>query len=344
MTLTPAREHSAARHYALMAAAQIPFDDRVPQAMIVVEAGEYALGSDRFYPEERPLHRVQLPAFGLDARPVTNRDFAHFVAQTGWVSVAERGRTIPRQSGQTDNLQPEAGSFLFVMTAQPVDLRDPGQWWQWRAQAFWYQPEGEGSDLEGRMDHPVIHVAYQDAQAFAQFVGKRLPHEAEWEAAARLVDGGGDYAWGHEFFADTSPDPALPANIWTGAFPWYFARDGRPGTSAIGAYPPLASGFYDLIGNVWEWTQSDFARARSDAQPDPSSKPKCGCRPADSSNNASVPAHQNHEAGPDRVLALKGGSHLCAGEYCLRYRPAARNGVPASTTTSHIGFRCASDM
>lgn len=338
-----------ARDYALTAAAQTPPADIIPQLVIHVEAGEHAMGSDRFYPEERPSRRVQLPAFGLDARPVTNRDFAHFVAQTGWVSVAERD--LGRDPGfvPSENLQPGPGSFQFVMRAEPVDLRDPSQWWQWRAHACWYQPEGEGSDLEGRMDHPVIHVAYEDAQAFARFAGKRLPDEVEWEAAARLVDAGGDYAWGREFFADTSPTAQLMANVWTGAFPWYFARVGQPGTSAIGAYPPLASGFYDLIGNVWEWTQSDFApapmtRGPSDVQSEPATKPKCGCGPVGSGNNANASARQNHEADADRVLALKGGSHLCAGEYCLRYRPSARNGVPARTTTSHIGFRCAKDV
>ncbi|MEO6027274.1 MAG: formylglycine-generating enzyme family protein [Candidatus Binatia bacterium] len=267
--------------------------------MVAVPAGRYRVGSDEHYPEERPARVAEVAAFRIDATPVTNGAFSAFVADTGYVTVAER--TDP------------PGSAVFTMTAGPVDLRQPSAWWRFAAGTTWR------AAAEGRADHPVVHVARADADAFAAWRGGRLPSEAEWEAAARggLVDAA--YAWGDELM----PDGRLLANVWTGAFPWYFARDGAPGTTAVGAFPANGYGAHDMIGNVWEWTASPFDAA----EPAP-----CACAPG-LATEASA-----------RLVALKGGSFLCAAEYCARYRPAARIGLTADSTAGHVGFRCAADQ
>jgi formylglycine-generating enzyme required for sulfatase activity len=233
--------------------------------------------------------------FWIDETAVTNAAFAEFVAATGWVTTAERAET--------------PGSFVFRMTTGPVDLHDPGQWWAFVPGAHWRCPEGSGSDIEGKDDHPVVHVSQQDAQAFAAWHGLRLPDEWEWEAACRGGLLGATYAWGDEFEADR-------ANLWIGAFPWYLARDDRPGTCAVDRYPANGYGIYGMIGNVWEWTSSAFAGGAC-------------CGPAAASKQG--------------LTTLRGGSYLCAAEYCLRYRPAARIGQEATATSCHIGFRCARD-
>lgn len=256
---------------------------------ILVPAGLRPLGSDQHYPEERPARLAQVPAFRLDRRPVSVAAFAAFVTETGYVTSAE-------QRGE---------SAIFVMSAGPVDLQDPRQWWRLANGASWR----DALDA-GQLDHPVTHVSHRDAQAYARWRGARLPEEREWETAARLAHPGGPYAWGQEFFADGR----LMANVWTGAFPWHFARAGLPGPSPIGAFPPTAAGFFDLIGNVWEWTATRYQLA------------SCGCSPPT-------------ETGP--LMTLKGGSFLCAAEYCARYRPSARIGVSPDMSTAHIGFRCA---
>jgi formylglycine-generating enzyme required for sulfatase activity len=269
---------------------------------VVIPAGRYRVGSDEHYPEECPARVVEVAAFRIDATPVTNRAFAAFVAATGYVTAAERADP--------------AGSAVFAMTAGPVDLRDPSQWWRFVRGASWHAPTGPGSDLAGRDDHPVVHVALEDAAAYAAFYGKRLLTEAEWEVAARGGLAGATYAWGEELL----PAGRLMANVWTGAFPWYFARtetQGAPGTTRVGSFPPNGYGLYDLIGNVWEWTVSPFS-APSEAA--------CVC----AVGTASGPA----------LVALKGGSFLCAAEYCERYRPAARIGLTPDSTAMHVGFRC----
>ena len=266
-------------------------------AMVVVPAGRYRVGSDEHYPEERPARVVEVEAFRIDATPVTNRAFAAFVAATGWVTVAERVDA--------------PGSAVFTMSPGPVDLRDPSQWWRFAPGTSWR------TAAEGRDGHPVVHVARADAEAFAAWRGVRLPTEAEWETAARggLTDA--PYAWGDELL----PEGRLLANVWTGAFPWYFARDGAPGTTAVGSFPANGVGAYDMIGNVWEWTASPFERRERAA---------CGCAPDALTTDDAT-----------ELVALKGGSFLCAAEYCARYRPAARIGLTRDSTAAHVGFRCA---
>lgn len=266
--------------------------------MVVVAAGRYRLGSDDHYPEEKPLREVEVEAFRIDRTPVTNAAFAAFVAATGYVTVAEKA-------------QP-AGSATFFMSPGPVDLRDPSNWWRFAEGACWRAPEGPGSNLSGRSGHPVVHVAFDDAEAYATWAGKRLPTEAEWEAAARGGLEGEPYAWGDEF----APGGVLQANVFTGSFPWYFSRGEKPGTTAVGTFPPNGHGLVDMIGNTWEWTVSPFTPKTS----------ACACTSA---------------PGDGALLALKGGSFLCAGEYCARYRPAARIGLTRDSSAAHVGFRCA---
>jgi len=277
-----------------------------PDGMVAIAAGRYRLGSDEHYPEERPARDVDVAAFAIDVAPVTNEDFARFVAATGHVTAAERATP--------------AGSAVFVMSAGPVDLRDPSNWWRFSPGANWREPDGPGSSIEGRERHPVVHVGFEDACTYAAWCGKRLPDEAEWETAARGGLVAAAYAWGDELM----PGGRLMANIWTGSFPWYYARDGKPGTIAVGSYPPGSHGLVDMIGNVWEWTRTPMA--------DP--KP-CGCTP---------PPVDAANLDSKTLLVLKGGSYLCAGEYCARYRPAARIALTPDSTTAHVGFRCAADL
>lgn len=267
--------------------------------MVVIPAGRYRLGDDDHYAEERPIREVEIAAFQIDRTLVTVRQFRDFVEATQYVTVAERADP--------------PGSGLFVMSAGPIDLHDPSRWWRFAPGACWRDPTGTGSDIGAHDDHPVTHIAYTDAKAYASWCRKRLPTEDEWEAAARGGLEGAAYTWGDELM----PGGKLMANIWTGAFPWYFARDGKPGTTRVGAFPPNGYELSDMIGNVWEWTTSPFER-----------QSECGCSPKSEGT----------------LIALKGGSFLCAGEYCARYRPAARIGVTADSTTGHIGFRCAADI
>jgi len=280
---------------------------RAESDMVAIPAGRYRLGSDEHYAEEKPVRDVEVAAFHMDRAPVTNRAFAAFVAATGYVTVAERA--VP------------AGSALFAMSAGPIDLHDPSQWWRFGDGASWRAPRGAGSTIAGREDHPVVHVGLADAEAYAAWCDKRLPTEAEWEAAARGGLVGAPFAWGDEF----APGGVLMANVWTGAFPWYFARGGEPGTMRIGSFPPNGYGLSDVIGNVWEWTVSPFSA-------------EAGCR---CSIPRAVDETIQRRAG---LVALKGGSFLCAAEYCARYRPAARIGLTPDSTTAHVGFRCVRDL
>ena len=279
------------------------------------------MGSTSFYPEEAPVHTVTVAPFAVERYPVTNARFAEFVAATGYVTVAEQPIDPALYPGvDPDDLCP--GAMVFRPTPGPVDLRDWRQWWDWVPGATWRHPFGpdNGSfDIADRADHPVVQVAYPDAVAYARWAGRRLPTEAEWEYAAR---GGSTttYAWGDE----AKPDGRLMANTWQGRFP--YRNDGAlgwVGTSPVGTFPPNGFGLFDMIGNVWEWTVTEFSgHHRVDAPP------KACCTP-------SGPA-----ADPAVSQALKGGSHLCAPEYCHRYRPAARSPQSQDTATTHIGFRC----
>jgi formylglycine-generating enzyme required for sulfatase activity len=231
---------------------------------------------------------------------------------------------------------------VFVAPQSPVDLEDPSQWWRWTPGADWRHPEGPQSSIEARADHPVVHIAFEDAQAYARWVHKRLPTEAEWEVAARGGLRDARYAWGDE----ASPRGRSMANTWTGDFPWRnTAEDGYAGTAPVGSYPPNAFGLYDMGGNVWNWCSDVYA---ADAFVLRAGKPTLCCDPGGPPPGAGVkivPGDPSPAEVPGVVRhVIKGGSFLCHPSYCESYRPAARRGVPPDTSTSHIGFRCAQDI
>ena len=307
-------------------------DLRVETAdMIWIPGGTFRMGSDDHYAEEAPAHRVTVDGFWIDRTPVTNRDFRKFVRDTGYVTFAEKKPDATDYPGALPRML-RAGSLVFSPPPQMVPLHDWSQWWDFKFGADWAHPYGRKSSTCGLDDHPVVHVAYQDAFAYATWAGKELPTEAEWEFAARGGLDGAEFAWGDAF----TPDGKHMANTWQGAFPQQNLKaDGFERTSPVTAFPPNGYGVYDMIGNVWEWTKDWYApKHEADAGSDCciSKNPHGGA--ADGSYDPCQP----HVKIPRKVI--KGGSHLCAPNYCRRYRPAARHAEAIDTSTSHLGFRC----
>lgn len=296
------------------------------EGMVFIPGGSFLMGSERFYLEERPVRQVTVDGFWIDEHPVTNAEFASYVDTTGYLTVAERP-VHPADYPFADPNLMVPGSAVFQQPAGPVDLRDIRNWWAYVPGASWRYPEGPGSTILGREDHPVVHVAYEDAQTYARWLGKSLPTEAEWEYAARGGLEGATYPWGE----DLKPHGKTMANTWEGAFPWENIRDGgHYGTSPVKSFSPNGYGLYDCVGNVWEWTTDEFSRGPSLAAG------KACCTPSEASVNCD--RGRGSEVLPPRVV--KGGSFLCASNYCLRYRPAARQPEPCDTSTCHLGFRC----
>jgi formylglycine-generating enzyme required for sulfatase activity len=296
----------------------------VAHDVVALAGGEFAMGSDAHYPEEAPVHRVRVDPFAIDRYEVTNARFAEFAEATGYVTVAER----PLDPRDFPGAPPEnlvAGSLVFTPTRGPVDLRHLIQWWTWTPGACWRAPEGPGSSVEDRSEHPVVHVAAEDAEAYAAWAGARLPSEAEWELAARGGLERAAFTWGDE----ARPDGRIMANTWDGLdFPWRSTGEsGFTRTAPVGSFPANGYGLYDMAGNVWEWTGDWWADEHAGA---------C-CVP--SGPESSLDPAQPQFRVPRKVI--KGGSHLCADSYCLRYRPAARRPQMIDTGMSHIGFRCA---
>ncbi len=299
--------------------------------MIWLPGGRFRMGSDVHYREEAPAHDVSVSGFWIDATPVTNRQYAAFVAATGYVTVAEIAPRAEDYPGALpDMLQP--ASLVFTPTEGPVRLEDWSQWWQWTFGADWRHPTGPDSDLEGLWDHPVVHVAMADVEAYAAWAGKELPTEAEWEYAAWGGAVGQEFAWGQEL----EPEGRHMANVWQGEFPHRnTSADGWVRTSPVGHYPANGFGLFDMIGNVWEWT-ADWYGARHQA--DPARRCCAPENPRGAGREGSIDPAQPALAIPRRVL--KGGSHLCAPSYCRRYRPPARHAQAIDSAASHIGFRC----
>jgi formylglycine-generating enzyme len=292
--------------------------------LVALPGGSFRMGSTSFYPEEAPIHTATVAGFAIERHPVTNAQFAEFVSDTDYVTVAEQ-RLDPQLYPQVAAADLAPGAMVFRPTAGPVDLRDWRQWWDWVAGATWRHPFGPGSGLDDKADHPVVQVAYADAGAYARWAGRRLPTEAEWEYAARAGTAT-TYPWGD----DAAPGGRLMANTWQGRFPYRNdGADGWAGTSPVGAFPPNGFGLVDMIGNVWEWTTTRYT-----AHHRPGAAAAC-CGPAGGSGRA---------ADPTVNQTLKGGSHLCAPEYCHRYRAAARSPQSQDTATTHIGFRCVAEV
>ncbi|MBK1880919.1 formylglycine-generating enzyme family protein [Luteolibacter pohnpeiensis] len=305
--------------------------------MIWIKGGEFTMGSDQegVRPDEKPVHKASVDGYWIDEHDVTNSEFKKFVDATGYKTTAERPvdwellkTQVPPGTPKPPQEQLMPGSLVFTPPDGPVDLKDMSGWWTWIHGADWKHPEGPKSNLDGRWNHPVVQVSWDDAAAYAKWAGKRLPTEAEWEFAARGGLEEARYAWGNEF----RPEGKFMANVWTGKFPYLNTKeDGFIGTSPVKSFPPNGYGLYDMSGNVWNWV-SDWYRPDTNAR------------------MAMMPSCHNPE-GPSQSLSLvnsyqeervtKGGSFLCHVDYCESYRPSARRGTPPDTGTSHIGFRCA---
>jgi formylglycine-generating enzyme required for sulfatase activity len=311
--------------------APTPPSSAPPQpAMTWIPAGTFLMGSEDFYPEERPLREVSVAGFWMDEHPVTAAQYRRFVRETGYVTVAERPlRADDYPDADPDLLVP--GSLVFVGAKGPVPLDDVANWWEHRPGAYWKRPGGKGTTINGRDNHPVTHVALEDVEAYAAWAGKQIPTEAEWERAARGGLEGAAFAWGDEHF----PQGKCMANTWQGEFPWQNLKlDGYELTSPVKSFPPNGYGLYDVTGNVWEWTSDWYASVPGEQ----SSSPCCAPNPQVADPTRGQALNAPGERFPRKVI--KGGSHLCAPSYCLRYRPAARQAQMTDTSTSHLGFRC----
>lgn len=300
--------------------------------MIRIEDGMFTMGSEAFYPEEAPRRKVYVDGFWIDEAPVTNAQFAEFVAATGYVTFAEIAPDPEDYPGILPSMV-SPGSLVFTKPSGLVDMTNPGNWWRFTFGACWNHPLGPDSDLAGLQDHPVVHVAYADAQAYAQWAGKTLPTEAEFEFAARGGLEDAEYAWGNEL----EPDGRMMANYWQGLFPLdNLLFDGWEGTSPVRSYEANGYGLYDMVGNTWEWTSDWWAEK-------PGMRDKKGpCCAISKPRGGNLEA--SYDPGQPSVRigrkVLKGGSHLCSANYCQRYRPAARQPEMIDTSTTHIGFRC----
>ena len=287
------------------------------------------MGSQDHYPEERPQTKHTLEGFFLDSRPVTNAEFKEFVKATEYITLAE----LPPDSKDYPELDPhklQPGSAVFVQPQEKIDLSNPLNWWTFILGANWKHPAGPGSNIDSTPNHPVVHIAYVDALAYAKWAEKDLPTEKEWEYAARGGLLGAEYSWGNQL----KPNDKAMANIWEGEFPYFNSKDTEPGTTSVGSYPPNDYGLYDMCGNVWEWSKDEFKNLYESPSP--------GCCPPtqniDSHSQESQHTRQQNSRYKRRVL--KGGSYLCSQNYCSRYRPAARIPETEDTSTNHLGFRC----
>jgi formylglycine-generating enzyme required for sulfatase activity len=297
--------------------------------MVRIPGGVFTMGSDVHYPEEAPAHKVNVNGFWMDAHAVTNAEFKRFVDATHYVTLAEK----PANAADYPGAKPELlspHSVVFRKTAGPVDMRDVHNWWTYVAGADWRHPRGPGSSIQGLWRHPVVHVAFEDAEAYAKWAGKELPTEAEWEFAARGGLEGAPYVWGEDYMPGGKP----MANTWQGEFPHQnLLEDGFEWTAPVGSFPPNGYGLHEMAGNVWEWT-TDWYQEHAKIQH--------ACCTLDNPRGGKPEESWDPRTPEVRIprRVMKGGSYLCAPNYCQRYRPAARMGQPIDTSTCHLGFRC----
>ena len=314
-----------------------PQSSPTPKGMVWIPGGKFTMGSqdDSSRKNEGPPHSVEVDGFWIDQSPVTNEEFEKFIKATGYITTAERKPTwdelkkqLPPDTAKPDDSVLVAGSMVFTPSNGPVDLQDMASFWRWVPGASWKHPEGPGSSLKGRMNHPVVQVSWFDAEAYAKWAGKRLPTEAEWEFASRGGLEQKKFPWGNE----AMPGGKFMANTWQGEFPYKnTGEDGFVGTAPIKSFPPNGYGLYDMVGNVWQWV-SDWYRPDTFAQ----RADELSCHNPTGPSKSWSPINPTQE---ERVT--KGGSFLCHISYCESYRPSARRGTPPDTGMSHIGFRCA---
>lgn len=307
--------------------------------MVLIPAGSFYMGTDEMdsYPVERPAVKREVKSFWMDETEVTNAQFSKFVEETGYVTVAERvpdweemKKQLPPDTPKPSDEDMQPGSMVFSPPSNPVPLHDISQWWKWVIGANWKNPEGPGSGIEGKENHPVVHIAYEDAEAYAEWAGKRLPTETEWEYAAKAGRDQQRYSWGNEF----RPSDNFMANTFQGDFPHKNkAEDGFEGTAPVKSFEPNDFGLYDMIGNVWEMTSDWYDAIKMQRI--------AGNAPAlDSAISKCYNPHNPYAL--EKVI--KGGSFLCADDYCINYRPSARQGQDFESGTSNIGFRCVRDL
>lgn len=321
---------------------ELPAGSPVPDGMVWIPGGSFTQGAvegDLMAMEhERPAHKVYLDGFFMDTHEVTNEQFARFVKETGYLTIAERAldweeirRQLPPGTAKPHDSILKPGSLVFRKTKTSVpNLMDYSQWWVWKVGANWRQPSGPGSNLEGKADHPVVHIAYEDALAYCQWAGRRLPTEAEWEFAARAAgDNGNRFTWGNEH-----EELVNHANTWEGEFPVHNTEeDGYQRTAPVGSYPPNELGLFDMAGNVWEWTSDWYHTGYYSElrQQGPVKNPKGAEQPFNPGNSRS------------RERVIKGGSFLCSDTYCASYRISARMSTTPDSGMEHLGFRTVCD-
>jgi formylglycine-generating enzyme required for sulfatase activity len=301
---------------------------RPADGMVWIPGGEFLMGSDGHYEEEAPAHKVRVDGFWIDRHTVTNREFRRFVDATGHVTLAERP-VDPEEYPGADPSKLAPASVVFRKAPKGVDLRRV-TWWDYVPGADWRHPRGPASSLQGLWDHPVVQVSFDDAMAYAAWAGKTLPTEAEWECAARGGLEGAEYVWGGELY----PGGTSMANTWQGEFPWQnLVEDGYEWTAPVGTFPPNGFGLYDMAGNVWQWT-TDWYQSHGKI-----TKACCTMEnPRGGAREDSIDPRVANLKIARKVI--KGGSYLCAPNYCRRYRPAARMAQEVNSATCHIGIRC----